>query len=100
MSRLHKASVSARRFVPEQGQRFVAAAGDQGHLNAFASDLVTVQAADGTDGLSQVRHLDGGLQLIICVRAELHSFHLDTIKTINEIKEQNIFFYYYFNQNI
>lgn len=76
-SRPRRASLDSRRFVPEQGQRFVAAAGDQGHLNAFASDLVAVQAADGTDGLSQVRHQDGGLQLIVGVRAELHGFHLD-----------------------
>lgn len=75
--RLCRASGFSCWFVPEQGQRFVAAAGDQGHLNALASDLVTVQAAHSTNRLSQVRHLDGGLQLIISVRTELHRFHLD-----------------------
>lgn len=66
--------------VPEQGKRFVVTTGDQRHLNAFASNLVAVQAADSGYGLSQVGHLDGGLQLIISVRAKINSFHLD--KTI------------------
>lgn len=39
--------------VPEHGKGFVVATGDQRHLNAFATDLITVKAADGTYGLLQ-----------------------------------------------
>lgn len=53
--------ITQGRFVPEQGKRFVVAAGDQRHLDAFAADLVAVQAAYSAYGLSQVGHLDGGL---------------------------------------
>lgn len=38
--------------LPEQGKGFVAATSDERHLDALAPDLVTVQTADGTYGLS------------------------------------------------
>lgn len=38
-------------MVPEQGKWFAAAASDQWHLNALASNLVPVQPTDSTDGL-------------------------------------------------
>lgn len=63
--------------LPEQGKRFVAAAGDERHLDALSPDLITVQTTDGTDGLAQAEHLDGGLQLIVSMGAELHIFHLE-----------------------
>ena len=38
-------------MVPEHGKWFAVAAGDKWHLNALASNLVTVQSTDSTDGL-------------------------------------------------
>lgn len=38
--------------LPEQGKRFVAATGDERHLNALSPNLITVQTTDGTYGLS------------------------------------------------
>ncbi len=73
----HKPLTQLRSAVPEHGKGFVAATGDQRHLNALASNLITVQATNGTYGLLQGQHLDCGLQLIVCVGAKLHSFHLD-----------------------
>lgn len=40
--------------APEEGKGLVVATSDQRHLNALASDLITMQATDGTYGLSQV----------------------------------------------
>lgn len=62
--------------LPEQGKGFGAATGDERHLDALPPDLVPVQTADGAYGLSQAEHLDGGLQLIVSMGAQLHSFHL------------------------
>lgn len=39
--------------VPEHGKGFVVATGDQRHLYALATDLITVKATDGTYGLLQ-----------------------------------------------
>lgn len=75
---LNQAScVTQQKNVPEHGKRFAAATGDQRHLNALASNLVTVQTTDSADCLLQGQHLNCGLQLIVSVGAKLHSFHLD-----------------------
>lgn len=38
--------------LPEQGKGFVAATSDERHLNALSPNLITVQSADSTYGLS------------------------------------------------
>lgn len=49
---IHQASnVTKLSSVPEHGKGFAAAAGDQRHLNALASYLITVQSTDSTDDL-------------------------------------------------
>jgi len=65
-------------------------------VDALASDLVAVQSADGADGLLHRHHLDGGLELVVCVGAQLHTFHLDHTHdtkpqlTINKKQEQGL----------
>lgn len=38
--------------LPEQGKGFVAATSDERHMNALSPNLITVQTANGTYGLS------------------------------------------------
>lgn len=63
--------------VPEHDKELVAAPGDEGDMDALAAYLVTVEAADSTDGLLQRKHLDRGLQLVVSVGAKVHTLYLD-----------------------
>ena len=64
--------------LPENSEGLIVGTGEERHLYAFAANLVAVQRSDGPDGLLQGAHLDGGLQLVVCVGTQLHTLHLNT----------------------
>lgn len=64
--------------VPEAGEGFVIYTGDEGHMNALIANLVAVKNANGSDSLLQRTHLYFSFELVVCMRAELNAFHLQS----------------------
>ncbi len=65
-------------MLPEAGERFVIGSGDERHMNPLAADFIAMQQTDGADGLLERTHVHPRLQLIVSVRAQIHTLHLCT----------------------
>lgn len=68
---------ACQKSVPKAGQGFVICTGNEGDLDALIANLVAVKNADGSYSLLQRSHLYLSFELVVCVRTELNTFHLE-----------------------